>query len=73
MPSPFVEKYRKDYDRYGGVIMNKLKHHSTKKTAFELGFLKGQALALGTEEGFKWAKLNYERRKKINESKGGKK
>lgn len=69
MPSPFAKTYKKDYEKYGGVIMNKLEHRSTKKTAFELGFSKGWALALGTDEGFKWAKINYEMRKKSRESK----
>lgn len=67
IPPSFAKIYKKDYNKYGGIIMNKLKPRSTKKTAFELGFSKGWALALGTDEGFKWAKCNYEMRKKSNE------
>jgi len=68
MPPSFAKRCKKDYEKYGGAMMNKLRRHSTKKTAFELGFSKGWALALDTDEGFKWAKYNYEMRKKSNES-----
>lgn len=67
LPPPFAKAYKKDINKYGGVVMNKLKPGSSRRYIFGLGFSKGWALALDTDEGFKWAKYHYEQRKKKKE------
>lgn len=60
LPSHLQEEYRK----LGYLGTSKITFFSTRRDAFRLGFSAGWALALGTDEGFKWAKLNYEQRRK---------
>lgn len=43
--------------------INKIGFFTSKKDCFRIGMSEGWGLALGTDEGYKWTKLNYEKRK----------
>ena len=70
--SKFMDWFLKEIDKAWtrcrkSKNINKIGFFASKKSCFRIGMSEGWSLALDTDEGYKWMKINYEARRKKRE------